>query len=126
MEVGIYLRSATASPLRGGSEIQSLVRWKGLRVQRPKFTLNQICPVCEQGSSLVFLTCPQCAKLILACDEEGTVFPNPCDLSLQAAWPCDVWQSTVTKCPHCLDVGEFAFATGDQIQAAGVRQDEYH
>lgn len=87
-----------------GCPVQSMCRMK---IVRPRFTLKETCPVCEQGSSLVFLTCPHCSAIVLACEEEGSVFPEPCDLSKQADWPSDSWRSTTIRCPHCLVVGEF-------------------
>ena len=96
-----------------------------MKIQNSKWHLNQYCPVCEQGNSLIFLTCPICKKIILACDEEGTVFPEPNDLKLKGSWPCDVWYSTFTKCPHCAVETDFKFSTGEEIQLAGFATDEY-
>jgi rRNA maturation protein Nop10 len=95
-----------------------------MKIEKPKFTLKEACPVCGQGR-LLFLTCPTCGTTILVCDEEGSVFPNPKDLSQQESWPCDPWVSTVTKCPHCGKEGKFSFSTGEEIQKLGFSQNQY-
>ena len=92
---------------------------------KPKFTLNRVCPVCEQGSSLLFLTCPNCGNVVIACDEEGTLFPNPKDLALQADYSCDPWISTATQCPECASVQQFRFSTSEEIQSLGFRSLDY-
>ena len=74
---------------------------KNMKIEKPKFTLKQFCPNCDQGEALLFLTCPNCQSIVIACDEEGSVFPNPKDLSRQASWSCDPWSSTVTKPDLC-------------------------
>ena len=91
---------------------------------KPRFTLNRPCPVCEQGA-LLFLTCPTCRKVVVACDEEGSLFPNPQDLEKQADYPCDAWISTVTKCPACQTIQEFRLSSGEEIQQAGFRPGDY-
>jgi hypothetical protein len=96
-----------------------------MEITRPKFTLNRLCPVCEQGSSLLFLTCPACGKVIIACDEEGSVFPNPQDLGVPASYPCDPWISTATRCPGCGTVQEFRFSSGEEIQQLGFSPTDY-
>jgi len=96
-----------------------------MRVEPPIFRSKRPCPVCKQGSSLVFLTCRNCSRLILACDEEGSVFPDPSDLSVHAHWPHDAGNTTEAKCPHCEQVSEFSLSTGEEIQAAGISLGEY-
>jgi Zn ribbon nucleic-acid-binding protein len=96
-----------------------------MNISRPRFMLKGFCPVCEQGSSLLFLTCPVCAKVIIACDEEGTLFPNPKDLNQQADYPCDPWISTITKCPQCQTTQEFRLSSGEEIQECGFTPQDY-
>ena len=96
-----------------------------MRVSKPKFTLNRICPVCQQASSLFFLTCPSCGKVIMACDEDGTVFASQPSLNDQANYPCDAWVSTVTKCPHCESVREFQYSSDVEIQRLGIAPADY-
>lgn len=96
-----------------------------MRIGRPKFTLNRNCPVCEQGTSLLFLTCPSCGKVIMACDEEGTVFVSPPSLADQATYPCDPWVSTITRCPACKTVQEFYYSSGEEIQNLGINPTDY-
>ncbi len=81
--------------------------------------------MCEQEGSLIFLTCPNCGKLVLACEEEGSLFLNPKNLKQQISWSCDIWQSTFTKCPYCNTQREFGFSTNEEIQQLGFDQKEY-
>lgn len=96
-----------------------------MKVVRPKFTLKRPCPNCEQGSSLVLYACRACGNLIVACDEEGSIFPNPMDLSRHAQQSSDSWSLTGTQCPRCNNIGGFELATGDDIQAFGIQVSEY-
>jgi ribosomal protein S27AE len=96
-----------------------------MKIQKPKFTLKRTCPNCGQGSALLFLTCPNCKAVIIACGEEGTVFPDPKDLANQASWSYDPWTSTVTKCPHCRKEASFAYSTGEDIQNLGFSPHQY-
>jgi hypothetical protein len=91
---------------------------------KPRFVLNRFCPACEQGS-LLFLTCPGCGKVIVACDEEGTLFPDPKNLDQQAPYPCDPWISTVTRCPQCQNIQKFRFSSGEEIQQCGITREDY-
>ena len=86
--------------------------------------LKQPCPVCEQGE-LIFLTCPVCEKVVVACNEEGSLFPTPTELATAAPWSCDVWISATTKCPHCNAVHEFRLSTETEIHDAGVLRGHY-
>jgi hypothetical protein len=96
-----------------------------MKIEKPKFTLKNACPNCGQGAALLFLTCPNCDAVIIACDEEGSVFPDPKDLAKQASWSCNPWVSTVTKCPHCAKEGNFSFSTGKEIQNLGFTPHQY-
>lgn len=84
-------------------------------VQRP-----ELCPICGQGSALTFRACASCAHLALICDEEGTFFPNPRDLTSFST-------SSVERCPSCrtASVREYRLATWDEIQSAGFLPGEY-
>lgn len=95
---------------------------KLVRIEKLLWKLDEFCPVCGQGSSLTFLTCPECSRTIIACDEEGTVFPNPGDLTEQAETVCDVWISTYTRCPHCAAETELRFSTEEEVRCTGLRE----
>jgi hypothetical protein len=96
-----------------------------MNIQKPKFTLNEVCPVCGQGEALVFLTCPDCRAVTIVCGEEGSVFPDPKDLARRPTWACQPWESTATQCPHCGMTVEFTFSTGAEIQALGFTPRQY-
>ena len=39
------------------------------------------CECCDEQGALCFSTCPNCEHIVLICDEVGTVFTNPKDLT---------------------------------------------
>ena len=39
------------------------------------------CSCCNEQGALCFSTCPNCKYVVLVCDEVGSVYPNPKDLS---------------------------------------------
>ena len=90
-----------------------------------KFTLNRPCPACEQGTALLFLTCPNCGKVIIACDEEGAIFHDPTDLSKVENYSCEPWNSTVTRCPRCETEREFRLSRIEEIAKLGFSPEEY-
>jgi hypothetical protein len=65
---------------------------------------------------LAFMRCQQCDALTVVCEEDGTIFPSPRDLSQYASG---------AGCPHCGALGRLAEATGEQILAAGFDPSEY-
>jgi hypothetical protein len=85
----------------------------------PTWWLNKVCPVCRQGSSLSFSTCNNCKKVVLHCEEEGTLFPDPKNLK---KFVSDEWNYS---CPHCKETGSLESSTSDEIQAFGFSVGEY-
>ena len=77
------------------------------------------CPVCEQGDCLLLCTCPRCSRLLVMCEEDDTVFPDPRDLALTF--------TISTACPFCGGAELKAFAPADwkEIQHAGFEPGEY-
>jgi hypothetical protein len=94
-----------------------------VQIDRPIWYSRQLCPVCRQGPSLVFCTCPHCGHVLLECAEEGTVFANPRELS--AGGQNTGYSSE--DCPQChtYKVREFRPATSADLQAAGYGSSEY-
>jgi len=96
-----------------------------MEVDKPVWKLKFICPVCEQGSSLTLLTCPSCGHVLAACDEDGTVFPDPRRLDIRDD-ACDPWPSEQMQCPKCGGSVHFTSSTADEIQAFGLSKDDYY
>jgi len=92
-----------------------------MEIGQPKWYLAQLCPACGQGS-LLLVRCPHCGHIAVECLEEGTVFPEPRTLDSRS------WGSENEMCPRCarVPISDFAIATGDQIQEAGFRKEEYY
>jgi hypothetical protein len=88
-----------------------------VQAQAPTWTLKRSCPVCEQGSCLVFVACPECARLAIQCDEDGSVFLDPHDLS---AYP-----SANPETSACLGCGKQLVAAFPPATDARIREDGF-
>lgn len=88
------------------------------------YRLKRRCPDCREGW-LVLLTCPACRKMIAACDEDGGVFADGPAFDRPTEGCCDVWIHTLTGCPACRHVLEFAFSKRAEILGAGVPAGEF-
>jgi hypothetical protein len=75
----------------------------------------------------VFISCPSCHHAALACDEVGTVFPSPRDLSQASCGSRLLASGSQATCPHSgrAPLTEFEYSTGDEIQAIGFLPSEY-
>jgi len=92
-----------------------------VQVQDPKWFLKRPCPICEQGSSLLLVSCPNCSHLAVACQEEGTFFLTPAKDTVVVSARLSM------ACPTCgkKETSEFVPATDDVIRAAGLSIEEY-
>src|SRR6476620_8121049 len=82
---------------------------------------------CGGQGVLTLITCPGCGHVALACDEVGTVFPDPHDLTKPS---CGSWllaDGSRAVCPKCgkVPLAEFEYSTGEELQSAGLSADEY-
>jgi hypothetical protein len=48
-----------------------------MNIIAPVWKLRGLCPVCEQGNCLAFVSCTRCGHLLIVCEEEGSVFGDP-------------------------------------------------
>jgi hypothetical protein len=48
-----------------------------MNIIAPVWKLRGLCPVCEQGDCLAFVSCTRCGHLLIVCEEEGSVFGDP-------------------------------------------------
>ena len=112
----------------GGRSVPALHRSRVVEISSPSFRLREPrCPcLCGGEGLLTFITCPGCGHVTVACDEVGTVFVSPRDLSelSGASWLSGFEDGL---CPKCRDVSlrDFRFSTGDEIQAVGFSPSEY-
>jgi len=92
-----------------------------VQVQVPKWFLKRVCPICEQGSSLLLVSCPSCSHLAVACQEEGTFFLTADEDTVVSSAGLSL------ACPTCGEkaTSEFVPATDEVIRAAGLSTDEY-
>lgn len=91
-----------------------------MEVSSPVWTMTRLCPVCGQGRCLAFVVCPLCAHLAIHCDEEGSVFLDPHDLSTTA-------NPSESMCPGCKRqaVIDFDVTTDARIRLAGFQVADY-
>lgn len=78
-----------------------------MNIIAPVWKLRRLCPVCEQGSCLAFVSCTRCSHLLLVCEEEGSVFGDPRALEChQSLSPC---------CPVCGQTGADNFPPASDL-----------
>ena len=73
----------------------------------------------------MYLSCPRCGKVVLACDEIGNVFDNLREPMASA--PLVLWRSASHRCPGCREVSlaRFQLATEDDLTRAGVAREDF-
>lgn len=91
--------------------------------QPPIRRYHLACPECGR-LSLAFYACPGCGHTLLTCEELGTVYADPHDLSEPIPYTVGDPQCL---CPGCEKVPliEFRAADAGQIEAAGFQLGEY-
>lgn len=92
-----------------------------VQVEAPKWFLKRRCPICEQGSSLLLVSCPVCGHLAVVCQEEGSFFATPKEATLVVSAELSM------KCPTCgkKKSSEFLPASDEAIRAAGLTPIDY-
>lgn len=85
----------------------------------PKWHLKKICPNCDQGNLILF-TCEVCHKVIAVCDEEGTTFSNPLDISLNT-----ISQFESETCPECKTHGNLHLSKDVELIQLGLTTNDY-
>lgn len=93
-----------------------------MQLNNPEWFLRRNCPCdCGGEGKLLFITCPKCSHISLACTETGSIFPNIKILTT------DSLKEEGDLCVSCRSkaFAEFNNATADQIALAGVQQNEY-
>lgn len=85
-----------------------------VKARRVEHVFLVLCPLCEQRS-LTFIQCPSCGALALRCDEDGSYFAVPSDLS-RSPLPSE-------SCRSCASVAlvDFALADWASITRNGFR-----
>jgi hypothetical protein len=92
------------------------------RIRPPTWTKRGLCPVCQQGNSLAFMACPLCAKLIIVCEEEGSVF-----LNVRDPLPSPGLDASTDNCSGCglTRIADFVPASDEAIQSHGFAPADY-
>lgn len=83
------------------------------------------CPcLCGGEGQLLFIACPNCAHLALACNEVGTVFVDAHDTIKESCGHC--LDPSGGTCPACgvSDLTDFRAARLDEIEAAGFVREQ--
>ena len=90
----------------------------------PLILKSESCP-CDCGGNgvLVFLACPNCEAVILACDEIGNAFDN-LDNPLVSN-PLVLWREARQYCPACSAamLADFRLATENDLERCSVSGD---
>jgi hypothetical protein len=94
-----------------------------MELNPPVWLLPNDCSVCHQGSALVLSVCLACNHLLVICDEEGSVFPNPRQLEAHGHPLTHIG----TTCPTCstTPISSFRAASDQDLTRAGFKPGEY-
>ena len=92
-----------------------------MQTREPTWYLKRLCPVCEQGTCLVLIACPTCARLAVQCEEEGTRFLDPHVLPTDVPVPPD---DMPCPCGNTI-LRDYVPATDQQILKAGFTAADY-
>ncbi len=91
-----------------------------MNIVDPIWYLNKVCSRCEQGDSLTYLRCTQCAAFILICEEELIEFigldPN------ELVYGRDL----IDSCSNCDAVNTLRDVTSHEMNELGFAKDAYH
>lgn len=87
-----------------------------MNVVQPVWTLHRDCPFCGEPA-LELIACSACQHVAVICGEEGSLYPDPHDLSRS--------MNQTDPCPGCGAYAEYGAATSAQIQAAGFTASDY-
>lgn len=82
------------------------------------------CSCCSEQGALCFATCPNCNYIVLICDEVGSVYPNPKDLS-QGIY--GAFDDSTFLCPKCGEtpLSDFRDSRSDEIQSLGFTPNDH-
>ena len=87
-----------------------------MNMRQTRWLLAQSCPVCEQGSVLHLIVCPECDSLGVICVEDGAGYLHASAISGETAVAPES-----TACAKCgvLNLADFVPTTSDRVLAAG-------
>jgi hypothetical protein len=97
-------------------------RFRVVQAREPIWTMTRLCPVCGQGSCLVFIACPSCGRLAVRCQEEGSLFLDPRNLEARSTAG-----APSAACRGCgaYPVAQFKPASDAAIRSGGFSSSEY-
>jgi hypothetical protein len=87
-----------------------------MEIKQPIWHLMARCPACGQADCLAFMRCPQCGRIIIVCEDDEAIFPEPRDLTRTAH---------SARCPNCQADTAFMPATASELHAIGSAVGEY-
>lgn len=98
-----------------------------LRAPSWKLKKTRCTCICGGEGFLYLITCPSCGHIAAVCDEVGTVYPNPLDLSKPEEDCGYISNLTSFPCPKCgkAELRDFRNSTPDEIQAIGLVPGDY-
>jgi hypothetical protein len=89
-------------------------------IDSPLWMLKQRCPCCKEGY-LMLCTCDDCKRVMAVCDEIGTVFLDPLDISMEKIADYD----DDRVCPFCKSIGKIRRAKDVEIIGLGLTTKDY-
>lgn len=88
-------------------------------IDSPVWRLKQRCPCCEEGY-LELHTCDDCKKVFAICEEVGTIFIDPLNISIS-----NISHKDSGVCENCGSIGKLRPAKDYEIIALGLTIADY-
>ena len=89
-----------------------------MQIDSPSWQLKQVCPCCNQGY-LILHTCISCGKIVAICEEVGTIFQDPFNITEESIHDFD------NKCPNCKSEKSFRLSKDFELINFGLTTKEY-
>jgi len=89
-----------------------------MQIDSPAWQLKKTCPCCKEGY-LILYTCVNCNKIVAICDEVGTIFSDPLNISEKSIPNAD------DRCPVCKQDKAFRLSKDFELINLGLTTNDY-
>jgi len=89
-----------------------------MQIDSPAWQLKKPCPSCKEGY-LILYTCANCNKIVAICDEVGTIFNDPLNISEESISDGD------DRCPACKQEKTFRLSKDFELLNLGLTANDY-
>jgi hypothetical protein len=89
-----------------------------MQIDSPAWQLKKTCPCCKEGY-LILHTCENCNKIVAICDEVGTIFNDPLNISAESI------SDDGDRCPACKQEKTFSLSKDFELINLGLTTNDY-